>query len=122
MSLIVPAKAARDLGFRGVAKYEDGTRPRAEAPTPAPAPAPEPAAALLPLVQAINAQTGNLAAQRDALIGVLNSNADLARAVLAAVSANHRQPEATTLVAEEWSFEHVYEYGNLVKTIARRVR
>lgn len=112
MSLVIDAKTARGLG----AKYEDGTRPFVP-PKPQPD---ETAQALLALAQAIKASIKPTdTSQHDALVAILNSNKEFARAVINAITAEKPvEPQA-----EEWSFEHVYDFnGNLTKTIARRVR
>jgi hypothetical protein len=113
--LVVENKMASRLG--STAKYGDGTRPRPLGmEKPAAPPEDQMAKALRELAAAITAQAGNVAAQHDALMAILKSNEGLARAVVATMT-----PKQT--VAEEWSFEHVYNKdGDIIKTVAKRLK
>jgi hypothetical protein len=126
--LVVDRKEALSQGLKGAAKYEDGTRPRpVEVPKPAAVPVvlveDEAAKALVALTQAIAMQTGDAAAQRETLLAVVKSNEGLAQAIIAKMTEKpsmfHVEPKPT---AEEWVFEHIYEYGDVKRTIARRIK
>ena len=127
MSLAIDSKKAIDLGFRRAAIYEDGTKPASPVRPPAIPPPPDDDAevvkALQVLSKAISAQGESAALQREALIAVLKSNDDLARAVIDKINEpmviKEAEPKSTV---EEWSFEHTYQYGDLIATTAKRIK